>query len=238
MQTDRNEDCSTERKTQWVETYSLSRQTVVKETYRYLGGNGREITDAVEALVEDCLLELEKAASPKHIIREFPVRLLENNEIDFKCFHTESNNLTRNLADCHLVLLFAATLGSEVDVLLRKYSKIQMSKAVILQAAAAAMIEEYCDCVNEVIRREYEQKALYLRPRFSPGYGDFSLECQRPIGAALEMSKRVGITLTDSLLMMPSKSVTAVIGISKKEHRCEIKGCEQCSKTDCAYRRG
>lgn len=49
--------------------------------------------------------------------------------------------------------------------------------------------------------------------------------------------KHLGIKLTDSFLMMPSKSVTAVIGVSQKPHRCDVKGCEACGKTDCLYRR-
>ena len=82
-----------------------------------------------------------------------------------------------------------------------------------------------------------KKKGLYLRPRFSPGYGDFSLSCQRAVLDALDAGKHLGIKLTDSFLMMPSKSVTAVIGVSQKPHRCDVKGCEACGKTDCLYRR-
>ena len=113
-----------------------------------------------------------------------------------------------------------------------------MSKAVILQAAAAAMLEDYCDEVNEQIRRDYESRGLYLRPRFSPGYGDFPLSCQPQLLGCLEAGKRIGITLTDSYLMAPSKSVTAVIGVSPLSRTCTVKGCEACGKTDCTYRRG
>ena len=105
-----------------------------------------------------------------------------------------------------------------------------------MQAAATAMIESYCDEVNTALKESFEKKGLYLRPRFSPGYGDFPLECQRDITSVLETAKRIGIMLTDSLLMTPSKSVTAVMGVSPKPHRCEVRGCELCSKTDCAYR--
>lgn len=105
-----------------------------------------------------------------------------------------------------------------------------MSRAVILQAASAAMIEEYCDQVCEGLKKEYEEKGLYLRPRFSPGYGDFSLSCQSAVLDALDAGKHLGIKLTDSFLMMPSKSVTAVIGVSQKPHRCDVKGCEACGK--------
>ena len=99
------------------------------------------------------------------------------------------------------------------------------------------MIEEYCDQICTALKAEYEAKGRYLRPRFSPGYGDFPLECQGMLLDALEAGKRIGIKLTDSLLMMPSKSVSAVMGASRKPYRCDVKGCEACAKTDCPYRR-
>lgn len=208
-----------------------------KEVRRYLGYGIQEGDDTVNALIEECIRELLEAASPKCISRAYPLKLLPDHGIDFTVFQTTSRNLSKNLADCDQVILFAATLGTGVDVLLHRYTKLQMSKAVTMQAAAAAMIEEVCDEENQKLKQEYEAAGLYLRPRFSPGYGDFSLECQRDITTVLETAKRVGITLTDSLLMAPSKSVTAVMGVSQKPYRCEVKGCESCGKTDCAYRR-
>ena len=153
------------------------------------------------------------------------------------CLQTQSKSLERNLKDCERVLLFAATLGSRVDVLLHRYNMIQMSKAVVMQAASVAMLETFCDEQNQKLKEEYEEKGWYLRPRFSPGYGDFPLECQRQIAPALELNKRIGVTLTDSLLMAPSKSVTAVIGVSRLPRNCTVQGCEACAKRDCAYRR-
>lgn len=208
-----------------------------KEVRRYLGYGIQDGDDAVNGLIEECIKELTAVASLKCISRTYPLKLLPDGEIDFTVFKTRSRNLSKNLADCSQVILFAATLGTGVDVLLHKYTKLQMSKAVIIQAAAAAMIEEFCDEENVKLKKEYEAQGLYLRPRFSPGYGDFALECQRNITAVLETSKRVGIMLTDSLLMTPSKSVTAIMGVSEKPYRCEVKGCESCGKTDCAYRR-
>ncbi len=150
---------------------------------------------------------------------------------------TRSKNLEKNLKDCQQILVFGATLGSGVDILLHRYGRLKMSRAVVLQAASAAMLETYCDWKNEALRQEYQEMGWYMRPRFSPGYGDFPLECQKEIGAALEMSKRIGVTLTDSLLMAPSKSVTAVMGLSRKPRICSVQGCEACGKEDCAYRR-
>lgn len=208
-----------------------------KEIRRYLGYGNSQADDRVHSLIEECVNELVKAAALKSISRTYPLKLLEGEEIDFTVFRTRSRNLSRNLKDCSQVILFAATLGAEVDVLLHKYTRLQMSKAVVMQAAATAMIEAYCDEENQKLKEEMEAKGLYLRPRFSPGYGDFPLECQRELTAVLETGKRIGIMLTDSLLMTPSKSVTAVIGVSEKPYRCEIRGCEACGKKNCAYRR-
>jgi hypothetical protein len=208
-----------------------------KEVRRYLGYGIQDGDDAVNGLIEECIVELTKAATLKCISRSYPLKLQPDGEIDFTVFQTKSRNLSKNLADCNQVILFAATLGTGVDVLLHKYTKLQMSKAVIMQAAAAAMIEEFCDEENLKLKKEFEAQGLFLRPRFSPGYGDFALECQRNITSVLETSKRVGIMLTDSLLMTPSKSVTAIMGVSEKPYRCEVKGCESCGKIDCAYRR-
>ncbi len=207
----------------------------VKETLRYLGYKGREADAAVMELVEACWAELETAAAVRSVYREYPLSV-EGDFIDAWVFQTVSRDLAKNLRGCGRILLLAVSLGTGVDQLLKRYSRLQMSKAVVLQAASAAYLEDCCDGINASLKAEYGQKGLYLRPRFSPGYGDFSLECQRGILQSLEAGKRVGITLTDSLLMAPSKSVTAVIGLSRTPLNCAAEGCGECRKTDCAFR--
>ncbi len=79
------------------------------------------------------------------------------------CLQTESKSLERNLKDCERVLLFAATLGSQVDVLLHRYNMIQMSKAVVMQAASVAMLETFCDEQNQKLKEEYEKAGICVR---------------------------------------------------------------------------
>ncbi len=210
-----------------------------KEILRYLGYGKNEADDNVMRLIEECILEVEKAATPKVITRVFPLLSMnpEDNSLDFGCFHTQSLNLAKNLKDCEQVIFFAATLGLGIDQLIARYSKFEMSRVVVIQAVATALLEDFCDEQCKLLAKEWEEKGLYIRPRFSPGYGDFALDCQKPLLGALEAEKYIGIHLTDSLLMTPSKSVSAVIGLSRKPHRCEIKGCEVCEKKDCVYRR-
>lgn len=209
-----------------------------REVLRYLGYGGQSPDEQVSALLQECWDELTAAVAPRCLSRSFDLRFFEEDGIDASCFQTHSKSLRKNLEDCEQVLLFAATLGAQADLLIQKYNRLQMSKAVILQAEAAAMLEDYCNRENARLKDAYEAEGWYLRPRFSPGYGDFPLECQRALIAGLEAGKRIGITLTDSLLMVPAKSVTAVIGISRIRRDCTVKGCEACGKADCEYRRG
>jgi len=231
----------------------------LKETLRYLGYKRSNADEQTLRLVRECWQELEKKAEKRCCFREFPLAFGDG-KIDMGCFQTESRALGKNLGGCSRVVLFAATLGIQADNLIRRYSRLEMSRAVVVQAAAAAMLEDYCDQVNEEARQEYEKKGLYLRPRFSPGYGDFPLECQPALIRGLDAGKRIGITLTDSLLMVPSKSVTAVIGVSPAQRgqaagnqeagagaclrepgwngqELDVRGCGACNQADCLYRR-
>lgn len=148
-----------------------------------------------------------------------------------------SRSLTRNLRGCGEAVVFGATLGSSVDMLMRRYSLTDMTKAVVLQACAAAFLEEYCDQIQEEIAAKLAGNGKYLRPRFSPGYGDFDIHHQEEILRMLDSAKKIGLTMTDSYMLTPTKSVTALIGISTTKENCHIKGCESCGKQDCPYRR-
>ena len=129
-----------------------------REVLRYLGYKNQEADENVSRIVEDCLELLWKNVSPKYRVREFPLTLGADNRIDGEVFQTKSRNLSVNLKDCEKILVFAATLGVGADYLIQKYNRLEMSRAVILQAASAAMIEEYCDQVCEGLKKEYEEK--------------------------------------------------------------------------------
>lgn len=211
------------------------------EVLRYLGYRNPRTSkpdEQTEALIDSCIEEVQRTAEPKSVYRVYPLYREESeNRIDGGCFVTRSENLCKNLRDCEQILVFAATLGVGIDRLLTRYGKLAVSRAIVMQAVTASAIEGYCNELNEGWKRTFANEGWYLRPRFSPGYGDFSLENQKAIIQALEAGKWTGITLTDSLLMMPSKSVTAVIGMSRTAGHCVLEGCEVCEKLDCMYRR-
>ena len=209
----------------------------IQEAIRYLGYGRNAVDQETLDMVSEAFLQLDQCAKKRSVCRIFQLEQMADDRFKIGKLDVKSKGLGKNLKGCSSVAVFGATLGIEVDRLIQRSFVRNMAKAVVVQACAAAYLEEYCDQIQEELRREKEKEALYLRPRFSPGYGDFSIEYQRPIVQMLDAAKKIGLTLTDSCMMVPSKSVTAVIGISPVKGFCRTEGCEACEKKDCPYRR-
>jgi len=203
------------------------------EILRYLGCRG-EADAATLSLIESCVAELDRTARPRYRARRFPV--VRGADLFIADMEIASHSLKSALKDCAWTYLFTATLGEDVDLLLRRYSALSVSRAAVMQAAAAAYIEAYCDEACRLLSEDVSPEGLSLRPRFSPGYGDLPLSLQRNILAILDAQRSLGITLTGGLLLLPTKSVTAFIGLSR-DASCAASGCAACCKTDCAYRK-
>jgi hypothetical protein len=184
------------------------------EIYRYLGyKNGMTVTDEVESLIDEILRNVLSGSVPKVCYKRFDVTIQD--KVDFGFLRVKSKDLTTNLAGCSEAVIFAATIGIYTDRQIQKEAILSQARACIYQAVGATVIEAVCDDFNEWIKCEEQTKGNTLRPRYSPGYGDVSLEIQRDIFRELNCAKMAGITLTDSMLMIPEKSVTAIIGIRK-----------------------
>jgi len=184
------------------------------EIFRYAGV--RRADDSMTGLLEQCLDECRDCFSYNVCYTELPVI----SDGEFTCFgriKTSSKSLRTVLGDCESVIVFAATVGIGIDRLIKKYSVVSSSKAVMFQAIGAERIESLCDAFCNDMKNEFSEKGFVLKSRFSAGYGDFPLECQREIFALLDDGRRIGLCLNSGLLMSPTKSVTAVIGIK----RCE-----------------
>lgn len=213
----------------------------VTEVLRYSGILGAD--KCQESIISDAAHAVEQVgetALPKSIYRECNLNIAGNiciiDGVEFK-----SQSLAGHLDGCDSVLLFAATLGSGVDMLINRYSAVKMSYAVMLQGAAAALIELYCDNECAELERRYENERRYLRPRFSPGYGDFPLEYQHTLTNLLNAYKYTGIAVSNGGQMTPMKSVSAVIGISltrsSASGNCASGKCSKCPNSGCLFRR-
>lgn len=183
-----------------------------KEILRYMASltGGEEI----HSLVDECLTEVLGMLEYKVCYAVLPVEI-DGNIIILPCGRIESKNLAKNLSNCGRSVVFAATIGIGIDRLISKYSRLSPSKALCLQAIGAERVEALCDDFCKKIEKEYKMNGENLKPRFSPGYGDLPLETQKMIFSLLNCPKRIGVSLGESLLMSPSKSVTAFVGITE-----------------------
>lgn len=179
------------------------------ETLHYLGYlKGVEPTEEVTALFDECEALILKAQDLKVVYEVFNLKA-DGDALDLGFARIKSHSLAINLKGCKSLVLFAATAGAGVDRLIVKYSKIAPSKAAVLQAMGAALIESWCDEICARLKDKYNVNTA----RFSCGFGDCDITLQRDIFAALSVTKRLGITLSGDCFMTPTKSVTAMVGI-------------------------
>lgn len=212
-------------------------EIIEKEALRYLG-YGKNKPDAQTVfLIQECISEIEKTAEYRSTSRRFNVKITEDDNVETAGITIHSRNLSKNLRGCEEVIFFAATLGAGVDRLMARYVKLNITKAAVLQATAAAAIEEFCNTCQRQIETKVSKEGLYVRPRFSPGYGDLPLSMQPDFLRVIGADRTVGITLTEGGVMVPEKSVTAIMGLSTENNKCLIEGCEACENINCAYRR-
>lgn len=203
-----------------------------KEILRYAGCKSAD--EKTQKLMENCLNEAKNKFVYKACYCQLPVKT-ENGICDFGAFGVRSTKLAKNLEGCNSVIVFGATVGVEIDRLIAKYSRISPSKALMLQAIGSERIEALCDTFCEDIKNSFKTN---LKPRFSAGYGDLPLSIQKEIFAVLNCSKHIGLTLNDSLVMAPSKSVTAFVGLTENEENTVINKCLLCDNKDCDFRGG
>lgn len=201
----------------------------VREVFRYAGG--RE-DDTVRKLLDDCVKELAGKLTYQVCYLPLDVRVT-GDHCDFGAFGVHSANLARNLDGCERAVVFAATVGVGIDRLIAKYSVLSPAKALMFDAMGTERIEALCDTFCSDVTEKYQ---MFAKPRFSPGYGDLDLSFQKEIFSVLNCRKHIGLSISDSLMMSPSKSVTAIVGLCETACNKPSRKCETCGNTACAFR--
>lgn len=182
------------------------------EVSRYLGYKKIDTPEEkIKILIEECCADMFNILMPKSTYDIFDLSFQSDYEIQFSDVLIKSRNLSRNLENCTKVALMAATIGPQVDNLIRRYEKIDTLKAAVFQSTGAMFIEKLVDFTNDEISKIAESQNLKTRPRYSPGYGDVNLDVQKIFFNLLPCQK-IGLSLMQTLIMAPEKSVTAFIG--------------------------
>lgn len=141
------------------------------------------------------------------------------------------DDIKEHLMGCEFVALMAATLGPSADMLIRRESSISATNGLLVDACASSCIEQAANELNDLISDDAILEGFETTSRFSPGYGDLPLDCQSSLLKACGADKILGIALTDSNLMVPSKSITAVIGLYRKNELIDCKSTQNDDRT-------
>lgn len=209
--------------------------SVLSEASRIIGAGTtppRELAENISRMYA----QLRKAERAKHIYKIFPIHTDGASVTIDNSLVLRGADIARICAHCRRAVLMAVTLGADTDRLIQKTQLLDMADASVLDACASAEVERICDRAEAEIMAGLDD-GEYLTMRFSPGYGDVPLEDSAKIAAALEASKKIGLSMTATGMHVPIKSVTALIGISDRPEPRE-KSCSFCGiRENCKYRK-
>lgn len=197
------------------------------EAVRYLGGAGIRLNYRMDVLMDECEKAVLEKASPKYLYVE---KNLPCPQI------MGGKDIESHLNGCEKAIVMCATVGSEVDKLIRISQISDMARAVVMDSLASVAVEQVCNAFDKIIAEKYSDYNMTFR--FSPGYGDYPIELQKIILQMLDAPKKIGLCTNDNFLLTPTKSVTAVLGLSKNPIERKKRGCAICNMRDtCKFRR-
>lgn len=210
------------------------------EVLRYLGYRNQKLDKTIDKLIDESIDEVDDLIDAKYIYKFFNI-IKEDEEIlvDGTNLSLLGADIKEHLKDSDSCIIMAVTLGHEVDKKIRYYEKISMTKAMVLDACASTAIEEVCDRINDDLEKLVSKDNKNLTFRYSPGYGDLPINMQSDLLETLGTKKSIGLSVTSHNILIPRKSVTAIIGIVNGEYRKEKSSCLDCQKYDsCNFRKG
>lgn len=211
-------------------------QVPLREVLHFLGWRGTPVDAPLLAQIRDLCDLAVREVRPRKAERRFP--LAPDGSLAGTSMTPKGNDVRAMLAPCREAVLLAATLGAESERLLLRMQAKDAAQALVLDAVLSAAIEAVLDAREEAMRRELTAQGRYLTDRFSPGYGDMPLAQTREICEVLGAQRAIGLTVSAGGVMIPRKSVTAILGISDVPVARRPAGCEGCAAREtCALRR-
>lgn len=222
------------------------------ETLRYLGYAGQAIEPDLSARIDATIAEVERTLVPKGASAAFAIRAGGADTERPTCIRLADtaielagNDIHQHLKGASLVVVFAVTLGLESERRLQLLGSQRPLEASVYDAACSALVEQAADVIDDAIKREAARFGLAGNQRFSCGYGDLPLDAQGDLLGTLDARRTLGITLTPSNLMVPSKSITAVFGLFPADadaapavpNAAAVRSCQGCAAAaGCPFR--
>ncbi len=203
----------------------------------YLGYGSAQPDDDTLGLINDCKLKLEAVMEPKAVYASYPLKFVEGYPVLENCgFKLVGREIAEHLQGCSTAVMFAATLSLSTDMLISQAQAKDMAAGVVLDCCATAAIEKLSEMVETEIKSAYPGR--YFTTKYSPGYGDFPIELQKGFLDTLNAQKLIGLYTNEACLLVPIKSVTAIIGVGDEPPKGLKTGCAFCRlKDNCSFRK-
>lgn len=200
-------------------------------------GHRGEVSGILPETLEKCEKELLDALKPGFVFKVFDIESKPQGiEVCKSSLLLCGEDIRSHLEGCKRAAFVCATLGADVDRLIRTFEVKDISSAFVMDAMASAAIEEVCRISDERIKEQLPDS--FFTWRFSPGYGDFPIDIQESFLSMLDAQKRIGVCASESGILIPRKSVTAVSGISESPVPQKRRGCACCNMAkECAFRK-
>lgn len=203
------------------------------EVLRYLGYTNQEISEELDMKIDKIITLAEKEASPKSVHMISDIAFTENKiRLTGTDIVLHGKSIKEYLKGAVKCITLACTLGVGFESALLRIQQISITDSLIFDAAGNALIESYADSEEAKLLEQYKNMGLHSKYRFSPGYGDLPLELQHDILSALGCERKIGLTATDSNILIPRKSITAFMGIFNTPQSKPQSKCENCSAKD------
>lgn len=209
----------------------------IYEALRYMGYSKLENVDAnILELVYECEKEILNVIEPLYTYKIFDLE--KNNQciqVKGTSLALTGNSIKKHLENCDKAVFMAVTISAGVDAYIRKQQLKGAIYGLIADTMASAVIEQACNFAEKEIMEELN---YYPTWRFSPGYGDLPITIQKDFLNILQAQKKIGLTATPTSILLPRKSVTAIIGLSQKPLEKGQRGCVVCNMNkSCQYRK-
>ena len=206
------------------------------EMLRYRGHRGDDVPPQVMRIADDVINSIPAFITPRVVQGRYSITAAENGVQLAGGLVLEGQDIKKHLAGCSECYIICATVGPGADSFIRSMLAMGSIWGLMADAAATRAVESLCDSVETQLRNSLKAENSYLTWRYSPGYGDFPFTQQPDILSLLKTDKTVGVTCNDSCMMIPSKSVTAVMGIAKTKPAEKTRSCDRCpNRENCNF---
>ncbi|MGL5511811.1 MAG: methionine synthase [Sporomusa sp.] len=210
------------------------------ETRRYAGLSGK-VDFAPELLNEACTLA-QLLAIPKGVWQTYVYDQDAHTILSPTPVILTADSIIKHLNGAYEIAVMAVTIGLALEQEVSNlFSKNQYTLGLLLDAAGTTAVEATCDAVSSVIAGQAARAGLTAGRRFSPGYSGWPIDVQPEI-LALATGAAIELSVTDTKMLVPRKSVTAVIGlypysqVLRLPHQQAL-ACNKCGQPTCQARK-